>query len=99
MTEIQYLLGKIAEEASEVAQMAIKCSNFGLYGTRTADDPTNFSLLSEELVDLEFMCAKLFEAMDRAGIDITVDLPEKDREARFLKYKQYCVDIGTLCPL
>lgn len=99
MTEIQYLLGKIAEEASEVAQMAIKCANFGLHETRTIDDPTNFSRLAEELDDLQFMCDKLEEAMDRAGIDTTVDLPEKDREARFLKYKQYCVDLGTLCLL
>lgn len=98
MTEIQYLLGKIAEEASEVAQMAIKCANFGLHETRTVDDPTNFSRLAEELDDLEFMCEKLEQAMDREGIDTTVDLPEKDREGRFLKYKQYCVDIGTITP-
>lgn len=85
MTEIQYLLGKLAEKASEVAQMAIKCANFGLHETRTVDDPTNFSRLAEELEDLEFMRTKLEAAMDR--------------EARLLKYKQYRVDIGTLCPL
>lgn len=53
MNREQYLLGKIAEEAAEVAQIALKAQQFG-FDSFHPDDPdtTNLDLLRGELNDL-----------------------------------------------
>lgn len=52
MTRLQYLLTKLAEECSEVAQMALKSQQFGLEEKRAGQDLTNKERLHEELNDL-----------------------------------------------
>ena len=53
MTREQYLLGKLAEEALEVAHMALKCVQFGLAEVGPDQDLTNLERLNNEIVDYE----------------------------------------------
>ena len=53
MTREQYLLGKLAEEALEVAHMALKCVQFGLAEVGPDQDLTNLERLENEIVDYE----------------------------------------------
>lgn len=55
MTHIQYLLGKLAEEASEVTQIALKCQQFGLEEIQEGRPPeeSNAHRLHAELTDLD----------------------------------------------
>lgn len=41
MTREQFLLSKIAEEASELAEIAIKCMQYGLDTKKNDDTPSN----------------------------------------------------------
>ena len=53
LTREQYLLGKIAEEASEVAKAALKAQQFGFDSAHPdAPDESNLALLRAELNDL-----------------------------------------------
>lgn len=52
MTRLQLLLGKIAEEAAEVAQRALKAQQFGLDEIQSGQDQTNTQRLKGELMDL-----------------------------------------------
>ena len=61
MTEIQIILSKIAEEAGEVAQAAMKAQKYGLNNKRD-DKPSKGELLMKEVADLGFAVAKLTEA-------------------------------------
>lgn len=48
----QYLLCKLAEEASEIAQIALKSSYFGLDEVRQGQDLSNRQKLNSEIDDL-----------------------------------------------
>lgn len=55
MTNAQYLLGKLAEEAGELAQIAIKAQQFGLGETQCGQGdvfPTNAKRVQAELNDV-----------------------------------------------
>lgn len=52
MNEMQYILVKLAEEASEVAKIALKTAQFGLDSACTTESETNRQLLHKELNDL-----------------------------------------------
>lgn len=52
MNEQQYLLGKLAEEAAEVAQIALKCQQFGLFEIMPGQNYTNVQRVYSELNDL-----------------------------------------------
>ena len=51
-TREQYILGKIAEEASEVAQRAIKARDYGLDEVQEGKTTNNAERLVEEFYDL-----------------------------------------------
>ncbi|VWC95739.1 hypothetical protein BLA39750_02210 [Burkholderia lata] len=52
MTLSQYFLVKLAEEASEVAQIALKCAHFGLSEVQPGQPLTNAERVYGELNDL-----------------------------------------------
>lgn len=52
MTREQFLLMKLAEEASEVAQIAMKTMQFGMYEKRPGLDESNVERIHGELNDL-----------------------------------------------
>ena len=68
----QYLLVKLAEEASEVAQMAIKCSLFGYDSVDPREDTgeTNALKLYKEMLDFS---AVMTELEDSTDIDFNPD--------------------------
>ena len=52
MTRLQYLLGKLAEEASEISQIALKTQQFGLDEIYHVQELTNAQRTHLELDDL-----------------------------------------------
>lgn len=78
----KYLLIKLAEEAAEVAQAAIKCSLFGYNqkDPRETDGETNLVKLQKELLD---MTAVLGELNSMGSIDIV----NFDKE-EYIQHKQ-----------
>lgn len=51
MTKTQFILSKIAEEASELSHAALKAQQFGIF-ERDSDAPTNYELIQAEFNDL-----------------------------------------------
>lgn len=84
----QYLLVKLAEEASEVAQMAIKCSLFGYDSVDPREDTgeTNALKLFKELLDFS---AVMTELEDSTDIDFEEINPDDYIEMKRLKLKHY----------
>lgn len=54
MTAQQYILGKIAEEANEIAQRALKAQQFGIEQTEPGKEQDNGERLETEILDLMF---------------------------------------------
>ena len=81
----QYLLVKLAEEASEVAQIAIKCSLFGYDSVDPREDTgeTNALKLVKELLDFS---AVMTELEDSTDIDFN---PDDYIEMKRLKLQHY----------
>jgi NTP pyrophosphatase (non-canonical NTP hydrolase) len=52
MNQLQYLLVKLAEEASEVSQIALKTSQFGMDEVYPKQEQTNKERIHQELNDL-----------------------------------------------
>ena len=95
MTEIQIILSKIAEEAGEVAQAAMKAQKYGLNNKRD-DKPSKAELLMKEVADLGFAVAKLTEArpeledvLDKEIDDDGEALREEKWQAMLEKSKAY----------
>ncbi len=59
MTRQQYLLIKLAEEASEIAQIALKTAQFGLGEKKPGQDETNIQRVQAEFNDLFAMVEML----------------------------------------
>ncbi len=59
MTYTQYLLCKLAEEASELAQAAMKAQQFGLQDTHQGE--TNEQRIRSELIDIKAVESLLLE--------------------------------------
>ena len=100
----QYLLIKLAEEASEVAKDALKAAQFGLEEVHPSTGVSNVTRLAEELCDMGFIIAKLDERLLAQGkeplLDI-VDAVESDayfntKSARFEKYLAYSRELGKV---
>lgn len=71
MTLEQYLLGKLAEEANEVAQRALKAQQFGLDETQKGKDEDNAGRIYGELNDLNGIVALLNDNIE--GFDYEPD--------------------------
>lgn len=89
MTKTQYLLVKIAEEAAEVAQMALKTAHFGVHEKENETSPSNLERLCGELNDL-------LAVVDMFGEEIEEDIvldgdkmeAKKKKVEHFMKYSQ-----------
>lgn len=64
MTRLQLLLGKVAEEAAEVAQRALKAQQFGLEEVQDGQDQDNADRLHNELIDLRAVVEMVEEEAD-----------------------------------
>lgn len=52
MNRLQYLLIKLAEECSEVSQMALKCAHHGIDNIKPEHTTPNHEMLKGELTDV-----------------------------------------------
>lgn len=84
MSREQYLLTKIAEEASEVAQIALKTAQFGLQAQGPCQTKPNFELLRGELNDL---LAVVEMVAQECNVDLFVD--DDAVEAKKLKVNTF----------
>lgn len=95
MTKEQYFLTKLAEEASEVAQMAMKCAQFGVDERQYDDGPSNYERLIHEINDFRVIVGLIRGRESVSLIDLEgypYDLRAK--EAKILKYLKYSQDLG-----
>lgn len=93
MTRIQYLLSKLAEEAAEVAQIALKAQIFGLH-ERYLDDPTNIERVTLEIND---MLAIIEMINEEAGNVISVNEDHvAEKIAKVEHYMEYSRQQGLL---
>lgn len=96
MSGLQHLLGKLAEEGTEVAQIALKTAQFGMYEVCTGQPHTNVERVHQELDDLMGIIEMLNE---RYGFDY---IPNPERIAakkvkvdKFLAYSQSLGMVAT----
>lgn len=92
MDMYQFLLIKLAEEASEVAQIALKTAQFGPSELCPGLTLTNVARIHEELNDLLGIVSMLNEMA-------SFDFEEGDhlaKKAKVMKYLQYSVDLGQV---
>jgi hypothetical protein len=91
MTLSQYFLVKIAEEASEVAQIALKAAHFGLSETQPGREESNAQRIYAELNDLLAMVYQL-SAIANGEFDFQPDdwamANKMDKVAHYLAYSQ-----------
>lgn len=89
MSKDQYLLTKIAEEASEVAQIALKTQQFGPYEQCPDLPDNNLTRLKKEMVDL---AVRYVNYLDHIGEN--EDFPEEwverveQKADHYYKYSQ-----------
>lgn len=92
MTRLQYLLVKLAEEASEVSQIALKTAQFGLEETYT--DKTNQKRVHDELHDL-FALVHMLNTEYNFGF--LPDILERDKKiAKVNQYANYSKSLGMI---
>ncbi len=93
MNDLQYYLTKLAEEASEVAQIALKSQQFGLLEKHPDLPFDNATRIHQELDDLQAM----IEELNARGLNYRPD--RAAIEAKKLKvehYKQYSIDLDLV---
>lgn len=98
LTRYQYLLTKLAEEASEVAQIALKTQQFGGNEVYPEQSLTNTQRIHAELIDLLAIVGMLnkefnfeFELDSEDNFQIMIAKQEKVD-----KYYQYSQDCGMV---
>jgi NTP pyrophosphatase (non-canonical NTP hydrolase) len=95
MNKLQYLLTKFAEEASEVAQIALKTQQFGPYEIVPGGDKTNIERVNFELNDLLAVAQMINEELG------SLELFDSDKfmaakKAKVQKFLQYSVECGQV---
>lgn len=94
MNRLQFLLGKLAEEAAEVSQMALKTQQFGLHEIYHIQEFTNAQRTHHELDDMMAIIHMLnieFEfgyEVDRINVSKKI--------AKVNKYAEYSKQQGVL---
>jgi len=97
MNREQFLLTKLAEEASEVAQMALKTQQFGLDEKKDDEGPTNRERLNGEISDFQSIVAML---NTECNLNYTIDLEKMGQKFdRVNKYYNYSASLGNVVAL
>lgn len=97
MTRLQFLLNKLAEEASEIAQIAMKAQQFGLYKVCPEKGETNLARITAEYNDLEGIVAMLNEEFHAEIFRNSYAVLAKAEKVN--RYYQYSVDLDQVKPL
>ena len=85
MNKKQYYLTKLAEEAAELAQIALKCAQFGLEEVHPHTLEANYEALQKEWNDV-VACGVLIELTQPL---FTTEVDEEVIEAKFEKVEKY----------
>lgn len=92
MTEEQFYYGKLAEEASEVSQIALKIQQFGIDTKDPISMETNRTLLKKELNDLT---AVVDELNDKFTLHYKpCEESIKAKKEKINKFKQVTIELG-----
>lgn len=96
MDRLQLLLNKLAEEGTEVAQIALKTAQFGLHESREGQYPTNAERCHAEIDDLMAAVEMLNEEYG-FGYE-----PSRERidakKAKVNKFAAYSESLGMVRP-
>ena len=99
MTRQQYLLIKLAEEASEVAKEALKCAQFGQDEVMPGQPLTNYQRLEGEIVDFYGVRQMLMDETGLLGLALD-EVEYRERiTAKVAKVNHYfgvCQQLGTV---
>lgn len=95
LSRYQYLLTKLAEEASEVAQIALKTQQFGADEVYPEQSKTNTQRIHSELIDLLAIVEMLNEEFN---FNFATDseetwyckLAKKEKINKYYRYSQDC---------
>ncbi len=99
MNRIQLLLGKLAEEAAEVAQIALKSQHFGLEEVYPKKGISNGKRLALELGDMAAIMEMLTEEdVDINDIDIGIDEHIKKKREKVEDFLEYSISLGMVDP-
>lgn len=85
----KYLLTKLAEEASEIAHIALKTSLFGTDSKdpREQDGETNLQKLEKELMDMTAVLLLMAEVIQPSGVSaLDQDNYIKEKKSKLLDY-------------
>lgn len=94
MNQLQHLLVKLAEEGSEVAQIALKTSQFGPSEVMPGQSLNNFQRCHQELDDLLSIVEMLNE---QYGFGYTPDRTRMDaKKLKVQKYLGYSIHLGLV---
>lgn len=101
MNEVQYILGLVIQEATEVAHRASKAQLYGLTETQEGQNKNNVERLTEELLDLFVVLELLAEVAPNdtkgtlvdEGLNTTYVVAKREK---IQKYMAYARSIGTL---
>lgn len=94
MTRLQFLLGKLAEEANEVGQMALKTQQFGLHEIYHVQELTNAERTHLELDDLMAIIHMLNTEFDFGYKTDRINVSKKIEKVN--KYAKYSEELGIL---
>jgi hypothetical protein len=94
LSKLQYLLTKLAEESSEVAQIALKTQQFGLDEVMPGQELTNFQRCWMELDDLRAV-VELLNANHAFGYTPDYEQIEA-KKAKIAKYVAYSIHLGLV---
>lgn len=94
MTNVQYLLTKLAEECSEVSQMALKCQHFGLHEMQTGLTVTNKQRLHGEINDILGVISMLNTECGFEFKENPVAIIQKAEKVS--KYREYSKSLGLV---
>jgi len=94
MRKFQYLLNKLAEEGSEVAQIALKTAQFGFFEAMPGQPFNNLERCHQELDDIAAIVEMLNE---ECGFQYE---PSRHRillkKERVKKYRDYSISLGMV---
>lgn len=101
MDQLQYVANLVAEEASEIAQAALKISRFGVKSVDPATGVTSLQKLIAELNDLEATLLLLDEELGPQGLSLQGRGDQKaidDKIQKILKYAGVSIERKLLRP-
>ena len=94
MDRKQYLLTKIAEEASEIAQIALKTQQFGMYSKHPGETTNNIENLHKEVTDLQAVFRMYCEEVQ---VDDTIhEFAIQDKISKVERYYQISKQLGEV---